>query len=348
MKPASPLFAAAILAVACSTACAQPNVAVYGTADMYVGQVRNIGGTAAQGNVVSANSGGLTTSFIGFKGKEELGDGVDAIFSLESFMRMDTGAIGRNDTDPLWGRAANVGISSARFGSLTFGRHVTPYSLAATNYTPLKGTTSISPIFSTIFRGNVQGDTRFNNSVRYVSPDINGWAADVVLSLGRENPPGPDEHREQAVDGSLRYNHGPFRAIVATRIINLNTASDGHEQKSYMGAVIQDLKLVKLNGQYHWSKETYDAPGKDITRKTYEAGAQVPIGRGELSLSWSTSNVERPLKAGVPDKRTAWVVAYDYYLSRRTDIYTGYFRDEQRSPDVLQRQAIAGVRYSFP
>jgi predicted porin len=194
----------------------------------------------------------------------------------------------------------------------------------------------------------VQGDTRFNNSVRYVSPDMNGLVADVVVSLGKENPPGPDEHNGQAVDGSLAYRHGALKAIVASRIINLNAAGDGHEQKNYMGAVLYDLKVVRLNGQYHWGKETFDAPGKDITRKTYEAGAQVPIGLGDLSLSWSTSDAVRPLKSGVPDKRTAWVVAYDYNLSRHTDIYAGYYRDQQKNPDVLQRQAIAGVRYSFP
>jgi predicted porin len=341
------MLAGAVLAAACSQAWAQSNVTVYGTADMYAGQVRNIGGTAAQGNVAVVNSGGLTTSFLGFKGQEDLGSGVNAIFFLESFIRMDTGVIGRNDADPLWGRAANVGLASATYGSLTFGRHVTPYSLAATNYTPLRGTTSISPIFSTIFRGNVQGDTRFNNSVRYVSPDVNGFAADVVLSLGRENPPGPDEHRERAFDGTLRYNYGPLKAIVATRIINLNVANDGHDQKAYMGALLYDLKVVKLNGQYHWSKESYDAPGKDVTRKVYELGAQVPIGLGDLNLSWSTMNADRPLKVAVPDKRNVWVVAYDYYLSRRTDIYAGYFRDEQRRPDVLQRQVIAGVRHNF-
>lgn len=348
MKSASLMLASAAMAAACSQVCAQSNVTIYGTADVYAAQVRNIGGTATQGNVAAINSGGMTTSFLGFKGQEDLGNGVNAIFFLESFIRMDTGVIGRNDADPLWGRAANVGLASATYGSLTFGRHVTPYSLAATNFTPLRGTTSISPIFSTIFRGNVQGDTRFNNSVRYVSPNRNGFSADVVLSLGRENPNGtPDEHRERAFDGSLSYINGPLKAIVASRVISLNTANDGHDQEAYMGAVMYDLKVVRLNGQYHWSKETFAAPNKDITRKVYELGATVPIGLGDVNVSWSTMNADRPLKSGVPDKRNVWVVAYDYYLSRRTDIYAGYFRDEQKRPDVLQRQVIGGVRHNF-
>jgi predicted porin len=347
MGPASKTHLAFALALASHVACADSgSVAVYGSADMYMASVKNVGGTAAQGTVSAVNSGGLTTSFIGFRGQEDLGGGNAAIFSLESFIRMDTGVIGRNDADPLWGRAANVGLST-RFGRVTLGRHVTPYSLAATLFTPLKGTTSISPIFSTIFRGNVQGDTRFNNSVRYVSPNMDGWNADVVASLGRENPPGPDERRERAVDGSLRYDRGPLSLIAATRQINLNTAFDGHKQKAYMGGAMYDLQFVKLNAQYHWSKESFTLSAKDITRKVYELGAAVPMGAGAFDLSWSVSNNERPLASGVSDKRTAYVLAYDYNLSVRTDVYVGLFRDAQKHPDILQRQVIGGVRHNF-
>jgi predicted porin len=346
MRPASKLRLAFALGLASQAACAQSNVTVYGTADMYAGQVKNVGGTAAQGNIPSVNSGGLTTSFIGFRGLEDLGGGNSAVFALESYMRMDTGVIGRNDADPLWGRAANVGIQT-RYGRVTVGRHVTPYSLAATLFTPLKGTTAISPIFATTFRGNVLGDTRFNNSVRYISPDVNGFTLDAVGSLGQENPSGPNEKNGRAVDASLRYTQGPLSVITATRQINLNTAFDGHKQKAYMGAAMYDFKVVRLNAQYHWSKETFNLSAKDITRKVYEAGIQVPIGLGDLSASWSGSNIDRPVASGVPDKRTAYVLAYDYYLSVRTDVYAGIYRDQQKRPDILQRQLIAGVRHNF-
>lgn len=126
--------------------------------------------------------------------------------------------------------------------------------------------------------------------------------------------------------------------ITATRQINLNTAYDGHKQKAYMGAAMYDFKVVRLNAQYHWSKETFNLIAKDVTRKVYEAGIQVPIGLGDLSASWSGSNIQRPLASGVPDKRTAYVLAYDYYLSVRTDVYAGLYRDQQKRPDILQRQ----------
>jgi predicted porin len=43
----------------------------------------------------------VTTSYFGFKGNEDLGDGVSAIFQLEGFLRADAGvgASGRSATD---------------------------------------------------------------------------------------------------------------------------------------------------------------------------------------------------------------------------------------------------------
>jgi predicted porin len=114
-----------------------------------------------------------------------------------------------------------------------------------------------------------------------------------------------------------------------------------------MTGVLYDFNVVKLNAQYHWTKETFDLTAKDITRKTYEVGASVPFGRGDFNVSWSASNIDRPLASGVPDRRKSYVIAYDYNLSKRTDLYAGFYRDQQEHPDILQRQTVAGIRHSF-
>jgi predicted porin len=346
MKALFGKLAALTLPIACGWAHAQSNVTLYGVADMYAGRLKNEGGTAAQGSVGVVNSGGLTTSYLGFRGQEDMGNGLKALVTLETYVRMDTGATGRNDSDPLWGRAANVGISTP-YGRLTMGRHVTPYSLAATNFTPFKGTTGISPIFSHTFKGNVLGDTRFNNSVRYTSPDWNGLELDVVGSLGREVDTGPDRHRERAVDASLKYIAGPLSLVTATRIINLNAADDDHEQKAYMGGAIYDFKFVRLNAQYHWTRETFRASIKDVRRKTYEVGAVVPAGPGEFWISWAASDIDHQQGPKVSDKRSSYAVAYDYNLSKRTDLYAVFFDDRLKHPLVLQRYAVVGMRHRF-
>jgi predicted porin len=340
--------AALSLLFLCPLAHAQQDITIYGAVDAYTGQVRNTGGTGPQGSAGAVNSGGLTTSFIGFRGSEDLGGGLKAVFALESYLRVDTGAIGRNDSDPLWGRLAIVGLDS-EYGRVTFGRHVTPYSLAATTTAPapLSGTTTVSPIFANTYRGNVLGDTRFNNSIRYTSPETRGFQLDVVASLGREAPRGPDYKRDQAIDGSLRYANGPLRLVTATRYIDLNNNNDGHKQNSYMVGGIYDFQVIRLNGQYHYTDESYNLSSRDIKRKTWEIGASVPFGLGAFALSWAKSDIDHHLGPTVSDRRDSWVIAYDYNLSKRTDIYAAFYRDKQKNPEVLQQITAIGLRHLF-
>ncbi len=48
----------------------------------------------------------MTTSFLGFKGREDLGGGLAANFSLEHFLRADNGEAGRFNGDAFWARSA--------------------------------------------------------------------------------------------------------------------------------------------------------------------------------------------------------------------------------------------------
>ena len=76
---------------------AQSQVSIYGTVDEYIGSVRTATPTTPAASSGVVNSGGMTTSYIGFRGTEDLGGDLKAIFNLESFLRTDVGTYGRND-----------------------------------------------------------------------------------------------------------------------------------------------------------------------------------------------------------------------------------------------------------
>ncbi|MEB0178335.1 porin, partial [Undibacterium sp. CCC3.4] len=63
------------------------------------------------------NSGGMNTSRLGFRGNEDLGGGLKAIWQLEGGVILDTGT---SDGD-LFGRQANVGLQGD-FGRIVAGR----------------------------------------------------------------------------------------------------------------------------------------------------------------------------------------------------------------------------------
>jgi predicted porin len=352
MKLTAQKCAALALLLAGSATHAQENssVTIYGVADAYVGPIKtsNVAGSP-QGTAEAVSSGGMTTPFIGFRGVEDLGGGYKALFKLESFYRIDTGQVGRNDADPLWGRASFVGLDSP-YGRVTFGRQVTPYSLAATFTTPLKGTTAISPIFFHTYKGNILGGTRMDNAIGYFSPTWNGANFEVLGSLGNEVIGGPTDHNGRALEGVGRYANGPFSAVAGIHYINTNTANDGHKQKAYMAGGIYDFGFVKLNAQMHYAKDESRVAADNINRRTYEVGAAVPFGGGEFDFSYAYSNMNHiPSAVTTPDNRRSYVLAYDYSLSKRTDVYAAFFNDKlknSRTEGVTQIIAV-GVRHLF-
>ena len=79
-----------------SGASGSSQVEMYGLLGMYVDSAKL---STAKQSTVQMGGGGMTTSYWGIRGREDLGDGNAVIFSLESFFRPNTGQMGRNTTD---------------------------------------------------------------------------------------------------------------------------------------------------------------------------------------------------------------------------------------------------------
>ncbi len=70
------------LCVLSGMARAQSSMTLYGLADAFAGEVRAAG---AKGNAWQVGSGGMTTSYWGLSGTEDLGNGLKAIFTSRIF-----------------------------------------------------------------------------------------------------------------------------------------------------------------------------------------------------------------------------------------------------------------------
>jgi predicted porin len=93
------------------------NTTIYGTMDVAVRTLSNQ--TADGGRLNTIGSGLLTTNFIGFKGAEDLGNGLKAIYQLEAGFDIGNGS---SNSNTLFGRTALLGLSDSTYGTLTFGR----------------------------------------------------------------------------------------------------------------------------------------------------------------------------------------------------------------------------------
>eukprot|EP01036_Dinobryon_divergens_P009896 gene9896-13239_t len=142
-RPARFRRALALACLSASGACmAQAgSVQLYGVLDLSLTS-RQLSGNPRTKEV---GNGALTTSFIGLRGREDLGGGYGALFGLESFLRGDTGESGRTSADPFWARNAWVGLSTPA-GVVRLGRQSTPGFLLGGRTNPFGNATGIGPM----------------------------------------------------------------------------------------------------------------------------------------------------------------------------------------------------------
>lgn len=94
------------------------SVTLYGVVDAAVEHLSNVGGNASLTRMPGL-TGGMAPSRLGFRGNEDLGGGLRAVFTLEQGFGVDNG--GLNQGGRTFGRQAFVGLSGD-WGSVTLGR----------------------------------------------------------------------------------------------------------------------------------------------------------------------------------------------------------------------------------
>ena len=114
------IIALAAAIAACGAAQAQTNVTLYGLLDAAVDYNTNVDTAGHSRTWMPSLGGGMFPSRLGFRGSEDLGNGLKAIFTLETGIYTDTGATGQGNR--LFGRQAWVGLAG-RWGQLTLGRN---------------------------------------------------------------------------------------------------------------------------------------------------------------------------------------------------------------------------------
>ncbi|MET0581736.1 MAG: porin [Pseudoxanthomonas sp.] len=289
----------ALLATVSTGALAQTSVSIYGIVD--AGVVRESGGP--DGSVTNISSGVASGSRLGFKGKEDLGGGLAAVFTIESGFKIDTGESGQGGT--LFGRQAFVGLAG-EFGTVTVGRQYTPYYKTLRDIGDPFGAVSLAGRSGNLFTTN----TRANNMVEYLSPTFGGVKVDLVYSAGEA--PG-DSTRNRQTGGSVGYAKGPLTIQLAHHRIENATATDTTKNTLLSGNY--KFKPVTVYGSYAVNKGPGPADSKDML-----AGVAVPFGTNKLLFS----HVRHDDETAADNDASQWGIAYHVQLSKRTDIYVAY------------------------
>lgn len=293
---------------------------VYGIADAYVGTVKPSG---ASGSVVGLGSGGMSLSFWGVAGSEDLGNGLKANFRLEGFYQIDTGASGKSAADSLLSRNAYVGIEG-RLGELRIGRLSNPTYLATAQFDPFGGSTVFSPVMNPLwvpsFGRYIASDTAWSNAIGYYTPEFAGVSGRFVYSFGEVS----GTNSSNNAVAMLYLNRGPLAATISfqrTRVgPGLPTGS--WAQSVLVAGAAYDFGWIKPILQYDATR----ASGTTFRTDTFMVGANIPFLVGKVALGVTQTNVRSSAQAEV--RRRDAAVGYIYPLSKRTDIYGNVLYDK--------------------
>lgn len=165
-----------VLAVIASTAVhAQSSVTLYGSLDEAAAYYNNAGGHS----LVELQNGDNAATYWGLKGKEDLGGGLNAIFTLESSFDITNGRLSGNR---IFAHQATVGLSHDTYGTITMGRQFDP---TIDLIQPITGDNFAGPAFTTPGDAdNNDNSVWINNSIKYASPTYAGFQYELMYAFG--------------------------------------------------------------------------------------------------------------------------------------------------------------------
>jgi predicted porin len=319
------LLALALLGAFAGAASAQSSVTLFGIVDLNVGIIKNnddLNGTSTK--VKRMGTDGINSSRLGFRGVEDLGSGLKAGFWLEAGVNPDTGTT----NSKFFNRRSTVSLIG-NFGELRLGRDYTPSFWNLTLFDPFgtNGVGSFLNLVTTLLgpnQGTNQANTlvRADNSVGYFLPaGIGGLYGQAMVAAGENGANGTQVDNKYA-GGRLGWASGPFDVAVGygRTDLDLFPAGRGDQFKQWNIGGSWDFGLAKLMGQYVESK--WDP----VTEKIWLIGGVVPIGQGEVHVSYSdatfTGGSIHPFQSG--DDAKQFALGYVYNVSKRTAMYGTY------------------------
>ncbi|AKU20898.1 porin [Massilia sp. NR 4-1] len=279
---------------------AQTNITVYGSMDL--GIVHESGGPKAAGWTVQ--SGVEAGSRLGFKGTENLGGGLQALFVLESGIAGDTG--GSRPGGLAFGRQTLVGLSGG-FGTVKLGRQFNLLTYALMDVDPFGG--GHEGAYSNI----MFSDFRTSNGIYYTTPTMQGFKASLTYAPG-ETPGNSKAKRETGL--ALEYQRGPLFAVFAHRTLEDATGSS-RNKVSFAGATYQVGAFKGALG-YAVNKD----PAMAMDSRDLIVGATCEHGPSTYLVSWIRHND----RSGLDQDANQAAIGYTFALSKRTDLYSSYSR----------------------
>lgn len=195
MKIHKTALAFAALCASAAASAQTSTVTLYGSIDQYLNYMKSSSGAS----YTSLNDGAFLRSRIGFKGVEDLGNGLTAKFQLEHGLSADTGT--QADSTRFFDRQSWVGIASKEYGEFRLGRQNTAifYRGDYIDY----GSRTLGSIVN-----NFGTPSRYDNDLSWQSPRWAGLMLEAHYALGESTA---GSGKQAVYQLAADYLNGPFR-----------------------------------------------------------------------------------------------------------------------------------------
>ncbi len=323
----------AVFGAFAGTASAQSTVTIYGSLDTGIEKV--------PGSATRVSTGAATSPRIGFKGAEDLGGGLKASFVVETGINSDKGGFASSSAlAALGNRTTWLSLGSKDLGTVSLGR-----GYAGSFFIQLKADPTGNKFGQAIDGAGVliatNLNSRYDNTIRYQSPNWHGFTADVGVGLQGDAQsdtarPGVDAAtgaatRNLANKGDpgysvgLAYNNGPIYAGLGS-IRTPGRSATGIAANSNAA----DSNVTTFAGGYNFGIVNLSASFEHDNRyrnraNSWFAGVSAPLGTGKLMAVYGE---DRNGGATLNDSLKIATIAYSYPLSKRTSLYAALSEDQ--------------------
>ena len=296
------ILALAILGAISGAAVAQSSVTVFGILDVGVRSVTNGDITMKQ-----LSNNGYSANQLGFRGVEDLGDGLKAAFWLEAAVSPDLGTASASlNNDKFFSRRATVALIT-NYGEVRLGRDLNASYLNLGTFDAFGnlGLGSNLNLISTLGSGATTL-VRTDNAISYFTPPtLGGFYGQLMAAPGEGNP--GTRYR------AARIGFSDGKMNVSASIGETGTATNDNFTLANLGASY-DFGVVKVMGIYNQTE--------------YGAKKQVVMGLGAnapINDFWQIrASAQRVNASGAgtdANDANLYAVGGIYLLSKRTALY---------------------------
>jgi predicted porin len=343
------LLALALLGAFAGVAQAQSAVIIYGSLD--AGLIKRTDTPVAIGKRMN--------NTLGFKGTEDLGTGLKALFQLEIRYEPDTGTLEQGAGGvqrPLFQGQSRVGLQGA-FGMVRIGRGLTAYQESSIAFEPFHGIPTPQGFQADLMVAGYTSDplglaansaNRFSNAIFYNSNEFAGFQINTTIGTREQNQNpafvgrGTLANPQYAANAqasalpysfSATYKNGPGALMYAVERNAVET-----KLWSIAGSVMAtpELKLMASMARQN----------QDHTRlvnsrtKAWVLGANYTMGPGKVLAGYGHKSPDGATKV----KQLS--LGYEYSMSKRTYLYIDASNKKGVTPSAANVFAV-GVNHSF-